>query len=117
MFRQRATQLIPGTVLSIAVAIAATMLERLETRFLGRAWLEALVLAIVLGAAVRTAWSPGENARFGINFSARTLLDVAVMLLGASISAQTIMAGGPWLLIGIAAVVVISIGASYAMSR
>jgi uncharacterized integral membrane protein (TIGR00698 family) len=55
--------------------------------------------------------------RRGIDFSARTLLDVAVMLLGASIGAQTIMEGGPWLLIGIAAVVVISIGASYVMSR
>jgi uncharacterized integral membrane protein (TIGR00698 family) len=117
MFRQKARLLIPGTALCIAVSVAATALEHLETRLLGRAWLEALVLAIILGAVVRTVWSPGKNWLAGISFSARTLLDVAVMLLGASISAQTIMAGGPWLLTGIAAVVVITIGASYAMSR
>jgi uncharacterized integral membrane protein (TIGR00698 family) len=117
MFRQKVRLLFPGIALCIAVSIAATALQHLEARLLDRAWLEALVLAIVLGAVVRTVWSPGRNWLAGISFSAKTLLDVAVMLLGASISAQTIMAGGPWLLTGIAAVVVITICASYAMSR
>jgi uncharacterized integral membrane protein (TIGR00698 family) len=117
MFRREARLLIPGTALCIAVSVAATALEHLETRLMGRAWLEALVLAIVLGAAIRTVWSPGKHWLAGISFSAKTLLDVAVMLLGVSISAQTIIAGGPWLPIGIAAVVVVTIGASYSMGR
>lgn len=117
MIRQKVRQLIPGTALCILVSLVATVLEHLEARLLGRAWLEALVLAIVLGTVVRTVWSPGRNWLAGISFSARTLLDVAVMLLGASISARTIMAAGPWLPIGIAAVVVLTIGASYGMGR
>jgi uncharacterized integral membrane protein (TIGR00698 family) len=117
MFRQKARQLIPGTTLCIAVSVAATVLERLEGWLLGRAWVEALVLAIMLGAVVRTVWSPSRFWLAGINFSAKTLLDIAVMLLGASISTQTIMAGGPWLLIGITVVVVVTIGASYGMGR
>lgn len=117
MFRQKASQLIPGIALCVAVSVAATVLERLEARLFGRGWLEALVLAIVLGTAVRTVWSPGSKWLSGINFSAKTLLDVAIMLLGASITARTIMAGGPLLLLGIAAVVVIALAASYAIGR
>jgi uncharacterized integral membrane protein (TIGR00698 family) len=93
------------------------MLERLEVPIFGLVWLEALVLAIVLGALVRTVWSPRAQWFPGIDFSAKTLLEVAVLLLGASISAQTIMAAGFGLLGGIAAVVAIAIGASYGVGR
>jgi uncharacterized integral membrane protein (TIGR00698 family) len=45
------------------------------------------------------------------------LLEIAVMLLGASVSAQTVMALGAELLAGIVAVVAIAIMTSYAISR
>src|SRR5690349_17088491 len=53
----------------------------------------------------------------GIGFSARTLLEVAVALLGSFVGAQTMMAIGTGMLAGIAAVVVIVLGASYAIGR
>jgi uncharacterized integral membrane protein (TIGR00698 family) len=53
----------------------------------------------------------------GIQFSARTLLEIAVVLLGASVSAVTVAELGPVLLAGIAAVVVIAVLASYAICR
>jgi hypothetical protein len=43
----------------------------------------------------------------GIGFSAKTLLEIAVVLLGASLSAAIVWALGPFLLIGIAIVVAI----------
>jgi uncharacterized integral membrane protein (TIGR00698 family) len=89
----------------------------LEARIFGRSWLEALVLAILLGTAIRAVWTPNKAWFRGINFSGRTLLEVAVLLLGASISAQTIMAAGPALLGGIAAVVVTAMLISYAIGR
>lgn len=110
-------RLLPGVALCIAVTVAATLLARLEAACLGRAWLEALVLAILVGTCVRTAWSPGERWRAGINFSAKTLLEVAVLLLGASVSAVTLAAVGPLLVASIAAVVVVAIGASYGIGR
>ena len=45
------------------------------------------------------------------------LLEIAVVLLGASVSARTVLAAGPGLLMGIAVVVVIAIAASYGMGR
>ena len=75
------------------------------------------MIAIILGACVRTIWTPGERWMPGIEFSAKFLLEVAVVLLGASLSAQTIAAAGPALLIGIVAVVVVGLSASYALGR
>ncbi len=81
-------------------------LEHLEAAAFGATWLEALVLAILVGTAVRTAWSPGRRWLPGITFSAKTLLEVAVLLLGVSISAGMILAAGPTLIAGIAGIVV-----------
>jgi uncharacterized integral membrane protein (TIGR00698 family) len=113
----RLGQILPGVALCAAVTIAATLLEWAEAAAFGRAWLEALVLAILVGTAVRTAWTPGARWFAGINFSAKTLLEIAVVLLGASISAQTVLAAGPGLLVGIAAIVVVALTASYGIGR
>jgi uncharacterized integral membrane protein (TIGR00698 family) len=110
-------RLLPGLLLCLAVTAASTALEKVETHLFGRAWLEALVLAILVGTAVRTAWTPGQRWFPGIAFGAKQLLEVAVVLLGASISASTVLAAGPGLLLGIAGVVMIAIAASYSLGR
>ena len=104
-------------LLCIALTIAAQILQRLESRWIGEAYLEALVLAILIGVAIRTLWEPGPRWRPGIEFSARILLEIAVMLLGALVSVRTVLAIGPALLLGIAAVVAVAIAASYGISR
>jgi uncharacterized integral membrane protein (TIGR00698 family) len=99
------------------VTVAAWGLQAVEQRLTGRAWLESLVLAILVGAAVRTAWTPGAAWRPGIEFSAKPLLEIAVVLLGASVSAATLLAAGPALLVGIAAIVALAIPMSYGLGR
>jgi len=110
-------RILPGLLLCIAVSLAAWGLERIELVLTGRAWIETLVLAILVGTAVRTAWAPPERWIPGIDFSAKFLLEVAVVLLGAAISAQAVRAAGPELLGGIALIVAVSLGATYAMGR
>lgn len=110
-------RLLPGVLLCIGVTGAATLLQAAEVRLAGEPYLEALVLAILLGVAVRTAWEPGPLWRPGVTFSAKTLLEVAVVLLGASVSARTVLALGPELLAGIALVVGVAIATSYGISR
>jgi uncharacterized membrane protein YadS len=105
-------RLAPGIALCGAIALAAVGLQHIEEAWTGRPWLEALVIAILLGTVVRTAWTPGGRWVAGIGFSAKTLLEIAVMLLGASISFQALMEAGPGLILGIAAVVAVAIGAS-----
>src|SRR5262249_8631930 len=112
-----AARLVPGLALCGAVTLVAMVLEEVEAHLFGRAWLEALVLAILVGTLVRTVWTPSQRAFAGISFCAKTLLEVAVVLLGASLSVTTIMATGPALLAGIATIVVVAIVASYAVGR
>ena len=64
-------RLFPGILLCIAITVAATMLQQVETHFAGQPYLEALVLAILLGVAIRTAWTPGPRWNPGIGFSAK----------------------------------------------
>ncbi|MBO1905951.1 YeiH family putative sulfate export transporter [Microvirga sp. 3-52] len=117
MIRNRIAQLAPGIALCAAIALAAMGLQWVEEHWAGRPWLEALVIAILLGTIVRTLWTPDRRWVPGIGFSARTLLEVAVMLLGASISFQAVLDAGLSLIIGIAVVVVLAIGASYGLGR
>jgi uncharacterized integral membrane protein (TIGR00698 family) len=117
MIRNRIAQLAPGIALCIGVALAAMGLQRLEEHWTGRAWVEALVIAILLGTMLRTLWTPDRRWASGIGFSAKTLLEIAVMLLGASISFQAVLEAGMSLILGIAVVVALAIGASYALGR
>ncbi len=110
-------RVLPGVVLCAAVTVVAYGVEAGEQRAFGRAWLEALVLAILIGTAVRSLWTPGPRLRCGIDFSAKVLLEVAVMLLGAAISFRTLAAVGPGLLFGIAAVVALVIPTSFLICR
>ena len=110
-------RVLPGIFLCIVVTIVATLLQGIEVRVAGEPYLEALVLAIILGVVIRTAWTPGPTWNKGIEFSAKILLEVAVVLLGASVSVATVLALGPQLLIGIAVVVAVAIASSYAICR
>lgn len=108
---------LPGVGLCILVTGVATLLAMIERWLFGAAWLESLVLAIIIGAVVRTAWTPSARWQTGISFSAKMLLEIAVVLLGASVSARTVLAAGPGLLAGVAAMVVLAIGCSYGIGR
>ncbi|MBC9209742.1 putative sulfate exporter family transporter [Roseomonas aerophila] len=114
---QTARQLLPGVALCAAVSLVAAGLQVAEVAVFGRAWLESLVLAILLGTLVRTLWVPPKAYAPGIAFSAKMLLEIAVMLLGASLSLQAILAAGPLLLLGIGAVVAVALAFSYGIGR
>jgi Conserved hypothetical protein 698 len=88
-------RILPGLLLCVAVAAVAMLLQMVEVGLAGQPYLEALVIAILLGVAIRTAWTPGQYWSSGIQFSAKILLEIAVVLLGASVSASAAAALGP----------------------
>ena len=75
-------RIIPGLLLCGLVALAAIAMQAAEERLFGRAWLESLVIAILLGTVIRIAWMPSARWSPGISFSAKMLLEMAVLLLG-----------------------------------
>jgi uncharacterized integral membrane protein (TIGR00698 family) len=91
--------------------------EYAEIGLLGGRWIEGLLLAIAIGIAVRTVWPLGVGTRIGIDFAAKRPLEIAIVLLGASISLSAIRGAGLALVGGIAVVVLISVAVSYLIGR
>ncbi|MGQ3210566.1 YeiH family protein [Shinella sp.] len=109
--------LLPGVTLAGLVSGLAVLAEHLEVRLTGGAWIEALVLAILIGAVLRLFLR--QPARFdpGIAFSAKYFLEVAIVLLGASVSAAAIGGMGISLIGAIAVVVGAVLMTSYGIGR
>ncbi len=108
---------LPGIGLCLGIAVAAYLAQALEIRILGRPWLETLVLAILIGAVVRAMWTPGPIWRVGVAFSAKTVLEVAVVLIGATISGAAMLGLGATLLAGVPILVGLAIAGSYGLGR
>jgi uncharacterized integral membrane protein (TIGR00698 family) len=109
--------ILPGVVVCIAIAIAAMLLQQAEVYFAGQPYLEAIVLAILLGVAIRTVWVPGPRWTPGISISAKFVLECAIVMLGVSVSVTTILGLGPVLIVGIACIVAIAIASSYVICQ
>jgi uncharacterized integral membrane protein (TIGR00698 family) len=113
----KAAPLAWGMALCALVTLVAVTIQALEETLVGHPYVEAIVVAILLGTAIRTLWEPGGRWRAGIAFSAKQVLEVAVALLGASLSIAAIAASGPVLLVAIVTVVVLSLAVSFGISR
>lgn len=113
----RLAALLPGILLCILVTLVSMGIQRGEERIFAHPYIEALVIAILLGMAIRSFWNPSERWKSGIAFSAKQLLEVAVMLLGASISFAAIVASGMFLIAAIIGTVVVTLAVSFSLSR
>jgi uncharacterized integral membrane protein (TIGR00698 family) len=114
---RRAVQVFPGLVLCALLAAAGLLVARAETRLIGHPVVEGLVVVIILGVILRTAWPPPTVFRQGVDFAGSTLLEVAVCLLGAGVDLSLWWRAGPALAAGIVGVVVVSLSASFAIGR
>ncbi len=108
---------VPGIVLTLLVAFGAQSVARIEEVTLGHAVIEALVLAIIIGTIVRTAWTPPAAYEPGIQFAAKEILEVAVFLLGAAVDVELIRRAGFTLVPGIVLLVVLGIASGWIIGR
>jgi uncharacterized integral membrane protein (TIGR00698 family) len=105
------TALIPGVALAAAIAVAAVLAEAGMRRMTGGFALPALVMALLVGMALsrpahRVAFAPG------LVWCVKTLLRVAIALLGLRISLSDVVALGP----GTVLVVILAMAVTIASS-
>ena len=108
---------IPGIALCLLITALSLAVQAIETSIFVHPYVDAIVLAILLGMLLRAVWQPGERWQAGIAFGAKQLLEVAVMLLGASLSLAAIAASGSMLLIVVIGTVAVALAFSYGVSR
>jgi uncharacterized integral membrane protein (TIGR00698 family) len=116
-FVLRLSSFVPGVALSTAIAVAAWGIQVIEEKVAGQAVIESLVIAILLGMVVRTFWKPGSRWVPGIAFTGKQVLEIAIVLLGASVSLPDLLKAGPALAISIVAVVALGITMSTTIGR
>ncbi len=110
-------RLLPGLGLAVAVSVASLAIAALETRLFGHPVIEGLVVAILVGMVVRSLWTPPERTSAGVRFAAKEVLEVAIVLLGASVDLPLLLRSGPALAIGIVLLVILGLSASYTIGR
>lgn len=108
---------IPGILLSIVVGLLAYGLQWGQARAFGIVWMEGLPLAIALGMGVRFFWRPGKRWEPGIQFMARRVLELAIVLLGAALDAVTLLQTPVALIVATGGLVIATIGAGYGFGR
>jgi uncharacterized integral membrane protein (TIGR00698 family) len=99
----------PGLAAVLLVSLAAHYLGIWESRALGRTFVDPLVLAILIGLLARAALGARESLENGVNFAAKDILEVAVVLLGASVNLAAMHAAGLPLAIGLVLFVAVSV--------
>ncbi len=109
--------LLPGLGLTVAIAILAYALQQVEVRLLRYALIEAIVIAMLLGIVWRNLMGVHPRLEPGITFTAKPVLELAIVLLGASVNLPQLMAAGTNLLLAIVLVVSIGIGTSLLIGR
>ena len=111
------TQLVPGILASVIVSVVSVAIGRFEERAFGRAIIEPLVLAILVGMFVRSIRGEPTREASGVRFVAKEILEVAVFLLGATMDVPRLFASGPALAAGIGILVCVALGVGYAIGR
>jgi uncharacterized integral membrane protein (TIGR00698 family) len=114
---RRFIALLPGLLLCAGVSAAAIFGASVQKSYFGQAWIGDLVLAIAIGVFIRSITTMPKTAESGIKFSAKTLLEIAVALLGASLSLSILRGAGGLLIGGIALIVAFSLIGSYCIGR
>lgn len=107
----------PGLMLAGAVAIAAYGGEWIEQQLFGAIYVDGLVLAILAGTLIHTLLGMPARYAKGIRFAAKTVLEIAIVLLGGTISAAAVLASGPWMIFAVMLVVLVALTLSYTVAR
>lgn len=100
----------PGVVVAATVAVAATFLSE-------HYGAPVMLFALLLGMALNFLSEPGSTTAAGIQFSSKTLLRLAVGLLGAQITITQIMQLGIAPVITVVAAVLLTIGFGVVAAR
>ena len=110
-------QLGPGLAVALVVSLLAVAGGWIEERMFGRAVIEPLVLAILVGMGARTIAGEWPRGEAGVRFVSKSVLEVAVLLLGATMDVPRLFASGPALALGIVLLVPAALGAGYVIGR
>lgn len=78
---------------------------------------DAVVIALLLGMAVRTAWEPRARLAEGFDWVGKGPLEAAIVLLGVGTDLRVMVRAGGWLVAGVVGVTALAFFAGIGVSR
>lgn len=90
---KKIANMLPGVVLSLAIAAVAKFLE-VQEEAAGLHFIGASVIALFLGMIINAFYKPNATTAPGIRFTSKKLLKFAIILLGASLNIRTVLTVG-----------------------
>lgn len=75
----------PGLALCVALAVVAYSIQEVEKRLIDNAVIDALVIALVAGIAVRNMAGMPKSLDAGAKYASKQVLEASIFLLGASV--------------------------------
>jgi uncharacterized integral membrane protein (TIGR00698 family) len=100
--------LLPGVGLTVAISLLAIGAQLLERALIGYAIIEGLVIALLVGVLWRTAIGIRGSHKAGLHWMTKPCLNVAVVLLAASLDGPAVVRAGPVTVL--ATVLVVALG-------
>lgn len=113
----RVAGVIPGVALCAAIAVAAFAVATVEARLVGRGLIGPVFWALLIGMALRAFRDPAPVFGPGMTFSARPLLEIAIVLFGAGVNPVLLGAITPALAVQTVLLVLGCVTASYLLAR
>ncbi len=110
-------RILPGLALVAVIGALSLGIAVVETRLFGHPVVEAIVVAILIGMCVRSAHPLSEALEPGIAFGAKPLLELAIVLLGATVDLPLLLRAGSALAVGIVLLVLVGLAAGYGIGR
>ncbi|MDQ0455850.1 YeiH family protein [Rhizobium paknamense] len=117
IFKDSSYEIFPGLGLAAALTGGALLLEQAQSALTGSVFLDGIVLAILLGTGFHTMFGLPPALQPGVRFAAKRLLELAILLLGASISLSALAGTGAVMAAAVAGMVVLSLLFSYGIGR
>ena len=115
---ERARVLAPGLAVAATITLCAVLLGELQSAVLDDfVPLEPLVLALLIGLAVRALVPIPERAVPGVGFAAKQVLEFAIVLLGASLNLTDLGNAGPRILLAVLISVTVTLGTGILLGR
>lgn len=114
----RTREVAPGIALAILVTLVAIVLGEAQARvFDDFVPLEPLVLALLLGLAIRALVPLDARLIPGIGFASRQVLEFAIVLLGASLNLADLSDAGAQILVAVLVSVSVTLGVGIMLGR
>jgi uncharacterized integral membrane protein (TIGR00698 family) len=112
-----ARRLAPGLMIAAAIGLVAVAIEAVEVSVIDHRIIEGLVIALLIGMLAANTIGLPRVAQPGATFASKSILEMAVVLLGSSIDIDQVFDGGPRLLIAVTLGVVLGLTMSLALGR